>query len=856
MTYFIAPVFSFDYISKNKSDMQNKSITRLPEIVLFAILFFSGVSALTYQIIWIRKFGLIFGVDVLTMATVLSAFMGGLAIGSLFFGRLADRVKSPLRLFMILEFGIGTFAILLPYTFPALINLYTPVIQKFGLSGYSVQIVKFCFSFTYLLIPTIMMGGTLPVIFKFFVRKLPTLGWHVSNLYAINNLGAVIGCFLSGFFIIRTFGLTAALYIAAVINLLNALVLFLVFRNTSPELLLKEPAEKNPERDKNVNKSLSKPVLNLVLWVFAIEGFATLAYEVIWTRIFIGFSYDKTTYFSTVIVLGFVFGLSFGSFLISKWVDTRKSLVSLLAMLEILIGIVSLGLLMLFARLSLSLNLERSVFDPWMKIIGKEYLIFFIILAIPATLTGMVYPIVSKIYADNIEKLGDRMGMIGFLDTIGSVLGSFVAGFILIPLMGVVMSFIAIVVLNVSLGCLLILFSNELYKKLKVITIASALTVSIFLLLKIPSRRYFSWWDKSKYELWSNFVEKTYFYYEGADATVTLRKYYNYVALNINGHNTAYTSLKDQIVNRMLGYIPYMVCTEPKRALVIGFGLGFTVESLIQPEIDTVDVAEICSGVIKSGLVMNSWNNAALKNPKVHTYLEDGREHLFKTKARYDIITSNAVHPRLSNNIYTEDFYRLCKSRLSSGGIMCQWATPNWLDEMEFKAQVVALIKVFDYCQLWYINEYSIILIGSDKPIKIDYQLISERFRKAKVKEDLSNINMTDPLEFVSQYSMGKDELKMYCYDAPSNTDDFPVVEFSKTVNISPDTSALQFIYDTPDNYQIIDFGNELSDSAKNELFRKMEIPSANRKKIVKQTIESVKFQVREYKRTGKAPKF
>jgi spermidine synthase len=832
--------------------MQNRSVNRMPQIIMFAVLFFSGVSALIYQIVWIRKFGLVFGVDVYTMATVLSAFMGGLAIGSLIFGRLVDKVKSPLRLFMLLEFGIGLFAVFFPFTFKGLINLYTPIIQKFGFSDYSGQMVKFIFSFVYLLIPTILMGGTLPVIFKFFVKQLKNLGWHVSNLYAINNLGAVTGCFFAGFILIKMFGLTTSLYIAACINLVNAVMVFLVFKNIPRQTAV---VEEKPDITDETNK-LSKPLLRLVLWVFAIEGFATLAFEVIWTRIFIGFSFDKTTYFFSVIVLGFIFGLSLGSYLISKRIDSRKNLVTLLASLEILIGLVSLALLMLFSRLSLILNLERSIFDPWIKIIGKEYLIFFLILIIPATLTGMVYPIVSKLYADNIGKLGNRMGMIGFLDTIGSVLGSFIAGFVLIPLLGVVMSFVVIVVLNISLGILLLYFNHLMNKRLKVILLSATLVLSTLLFLKAPDKKYFSWWDKSRYELWTNFVEKVYFYYEGVDGTVTLRQYHNFVGLNINGHNTAYTSLKDQIVNRMLGYIPYMVHPQPKQALVIGFGLGFTVESLIQSEIDTVDVAEICSGVIKSGLFMNSWNNAALKHPKVHTYLEDGRELLFRAKTKYDIITSNAIHPRLSNNIYTQDFYELCKNRMNKGGIMCQWAPPNWINEVEFKAQLKAFVNVFKYSQLWYINEYTIMLVGSEEPIDINYQLISERFKDPKIKADLLNINMTEPFEFVSQFSMERNEIMKYCQDAPSNTDDYPIIEFSKTVNLAPDTSALQFIYDKPDIYENIDFGKQISDTAKNELLRKMTILSLTRKRIVKETIESVKYQVREYNRTGKTPKF
>jgi spermidine synthase len=835
--------------------MQNRSTNRIRKTLLLVVLFFSGVSALIYQIVWIRKFGLVFGVDVFTMATVLSAFMGGLAIGSIIFGRMVDKIKNPLSLFMLLEFGIGLFAILFPFTFKGLIGLYTPIIQKFGLSEYSGQIIKFLFSFVYLLIPTTLMGGTLPVIFKFFVKQLKNLGWHVSNLFAINNLGAVIGCFIAGFILIKTFGINTSLYIAACINLLNAVIVYLIFKRTPPDSIV---VEHEAGQTINIHESnkLSKPMLRLVLWVFAIEGFATLAFEVIWTRIFIGFSFDKTTYFYSVIVLGFIFGLSLGSFLISKWVDKRKNLVTLLASLEILIGLISLGLLILFSKFSLTLNLQRTVFDPWIKIIGKEYLVFFLILIIPATLTGMVYPIVSKLYADNIEKLGNRMGMIGFLDTIGSVLGSFMAGFILIPVLGVVTSFFTIVTLNIILGVLLLSLYNSMNKKLRVILLSVTLVFTMLLFLQAPAKKYFSWWDKSRYELWSNFVEKIPFYYEGVDATVTLRQYHTYIALNINGHNTAYTSLKDQIVNRMLGYVPYMVHPQPERALVIGFGLGFTVESLIQPEIDTVDVAEICTGVIKSGLFMNWWNNAALRHPKVHCYLEDGRELLFKTKARYDIITSNAVHPRLSNNIYTQDFYELCKNRMNKGGIMCQWATPNWMNEMEFKAQMKAFVNAFKYCQLWYINEYTIILIGSEEPIYINYQLISQRFKDAKVKADLLNINMTEPFEFVSQFSMERNELMKYCQDTPSNTDDWPIIEFSKTVNLAPDTSALQFIYDIPDTYENIDFGAQIGDTARNELLRKMAIHSLTRKRIVKETIESVKYQVKEYKKTGKAPKF
>jgi len=827
------------------------SVTKAPaklQGILFAVLLLSGISALINQIVWIRKFGLVFGVDVYTMGTVLSAFMGGLALGSLIFGRLADKTGKPLRLFLLLELGIGLFAFLFPLTFNGLINLYTPIIQKLGISANTEQFVKFIFSFLYLLIPTTLMGGTLPVIFKFFIRELKNLGWKVSNLYAINNLGAVIGCFLAGFLLIRYFGLTAALYTGASLNLVNALLVFWISRQGTADLQTIELPQDNKFSAISASNKISVSMLRLVLWVFVIEGFATLAYEVLWTRIFIGFSYDKTTYFSSVILLSFIFGLSLGSFAISRWIDKGKNLVNLLAVTEILIGLSSFALMIVFARYSLALNLKRSMYETWINTMGKEYLLFFLILLIPTTLTGLVYPIVSKLYSDNLDQLGKRMGNIGFLDTAGSILGSFAAGFLMIPLLGVVKSFLIVVLLNILLGILLVLFNIQLRVRFKVLILSVTGVVASFLFLNTPDKQYFSWWDRNKVEIWSNFVEGIPFYDEGPDATVTIREYNNYYSLNINGHNTAYTSVKDQIANRMLGYIPYMVHPNPKRALVVGFGLGFTVESLIQPEIDTVDVAEICKGVIKSGHTLNSWNNNAIDNPKVRVHLEDGRGFIFKTATKYDIITSNAIHPRLSNNIYTRDFYEVCKDKLKKGGIMCQWATPNWMTETEYKAQVRAFIEVFNYCQLWYLNEYSTILIGSDEPIRIDYSLIVKRFKDPKVIDDLKNIYMVEPYIFASQFSMEKEELMKYCADAPSNTDDYPVVEFSTVVNIAPDTSALKFLAACKVDYSKVILSDTLTADESNEIVEKMNFYSGVRKFTIRDLITEVRRQTIEYK--------
>ena len=178
---------------------------------------------------------------------------------------------------------------------------------------------------------------------------------------------------------------------------------------------------------------------------------------------------------------------------------------------------------------------------------------------------------------------------------------------------------------------------------------------------------------------------------------------------------------------------------------------------------------------------------------------------------------------------------------------MCQWATPNWLTESEYKAQVKAFIEVFRYCQLWYLNEYSTILIGSDEPIHIDYDLITRRFTDAKVQDDLKNVFMTDPLYFTSQYSMEKEELVKYCDGAPSNTDDFPVVEFSTIVNIAPDTSALKFFRSNQVNYNVIAFNDTLTKAGINEIVSKMQFYANIRNHVIDDLIAEVRRQVKEF---------
>ncbi len=782
------------------------------QFALYVILLFSGISALIYQVIWIRKFAQVFGIHAYSMATVLAAFMGGLALGSILFGSMADRIKNPLRLFAFLELGIGLFAVFFPVLFKGLISLYTAIGANTDIHEYRLQLIRFFFAFFFLLIPTTLMGGTLPVIIKYFVHRLGEVGQKVSGLYAVNNLGAVLGGFIAGFIIIRLFGVIASLYIAAAFNLFNA-VTALVF---SKKMVYQEMAEEEvTEQDPILRKTsserivyaLPRSVVRLVLWVFAIEGFTTLAYEVIWARILIDFSFDKTVYFTSTIVISFIFGLSLGSFLINKWIDRMKNLLSLLGCIEILIGLVTVALIFLFAFIAPRVSHSLSLIDTWMQTAGKEYIIFFVMLSLPTTLMGFTYPIVSKLYNDNIRHLGKGMGVIGFMDTVGSIIGSFVAGFILIPVMGVVHSLLLVVYINVFIGLLIILFHPVLSAKRKtIVTISSVFVVALMTIL-MPSRYYFTWWDQLDYKktFFGQHYDKIIFYDEGVGSTVTVRHYpydEDYLALNINGHNSAYTTRKDRRVNGLLGYLPYLLVESPENALVIGYGMGVTAHSLMQPGMKTVDIAEISPGVIKASPSFAPWNKNVLKDPRTHVHIEDGRSFLLMSRKKYDIITTNAIHPRLSNNIYTKDFYGICRDKLTDDGIVCQWIPQNWLNTREFKSLIRAFVEVFPQSQMWYINEYSTLLVGKKHPFKINYTLVESRYdQNDLLRDELSDVGLSNPASLLAQYFYSPEDLRDFIKNAPVDEDNYPLVEFSRVVNIAPDTVVMRMIRDHPTNF-------------------------------------------------------
>lgn len=754
---------------------KNKITSYFPSVTILVVFFFSGASALVYQTVWIRKFGLVFGVDLFATSTVITAFMAGLALGSLLVGKIVDKHKNPLLLLVYLELGIGLFALLFPFTFKLLDTLYVGLYHSLSFGFYSTQLYRFSLAFLYLLIPTTLMGGTLPVLSKVMVKNIDALGWNIGRLYSANNFGAFVGCFLAGFFMMRSIGLHNSIYAAAGLNMLSALIVFLLLP------LFKKNV--GFEQDKSLgshDRKLPGYVVRFILWAFAIEGFAALAYEVIWTRILLGFSYDKSVYFYTTVILCFIFGLSVGSLLIAKFIDKKRDLLLLFAGIETAIGLMAIAALALFPRIARVLSVWRLTYsENWWASLGKEYAIFFAVMLLPALLMGMTFPVVSKICTPHLKRLGTRIGEIGFLDTVGSIFGAFAAGFVLIPLFGVVTSVLIAAFINLTIALLTILLHphrNPVFKTASMISIG---VLALLAVLILPGNKYFQNWQTKRAS------DRLLYYHEGADAAIAVAQHNDGVKfLAINGSVTAFTNYGDTRVHKMLGYLPWLLHDDPHNSLVIGLGMGITVQSLMLPGMEQVDCVEINRGIVEAAARhFATENNRVLEEDRLNLIIDDGRSYLHTTARKYDIITSNAVHARLSGNLYTEEFYKICRERLTDDGVMCQWTSTNWLSPAEFTSLIAAFHAVFPHTSLWLVNAGHLLMVGTPEPIQISYADFEQKFNLPKLQSDLHHYSLGSPELFLAHFVCDEARLPALLKDAPMNRDDHPLAELSRVVS-------------------------------------------------------------------------
>ena len=759
--------------------------------IVWIIFIFSGASGLIYEVIWMRQLTLIFGSTVFATSTVLTAFMAGLALGSFYFGRKIDESgQSPLRMYALLEAGIGAFCLVWPLILSVLGALYVLIHRNVTSEFYTLSLIRFVLTFAVLLIPSTLMGGTLPVLTRFFVKRLEQLGTNIGVLYALNTFGAVIGTVAAGFFLLEALGIRWTLGVGIAINFgVAAIALALAPRVSETEI--DDRHDEAPQQTESQNIP-QPPERHLVLWAIGISGFCALAYEVLWTRIMV-FFLGSTTYAFATMLAAFLFGIALGSIVFARWVDRIKQPIAIFGIVQLGIGLFALILMPAFEELYAVTSAFQSTFG------GSRFWAFFscfLVMCLPTFLMGASFPIVTKIYTGSERQLGRSIGNVYSVNTVGSILGAFCAGFILIPLLGIRPSIVLTVVLNTGIGCFLVLKGGHRTETggslLQGISIGMPILnagLAVILLLTLNQPLFL----KSAIFKTQRPGDTLVDYNEEIDATVTTLKDDEAVyRLYVDTNQAADASRWDSPSHRVIAHLPLLLHPRPKRALVVGFGMGLTSYSITQHGV-RVDAIELSKGVISAAQKhFTHVNGNVFESPRFNYKINDGRNHILMTKTKYDMISTGIIHPLVSagsSNIYTADFYRLCRRILSEDGIMCQWVPLHRLPEAHYKMIVRTFIEVFPHTTLWY--KYTpdfVILIGTPEPLQINYKNFLARARIASISEGLAADDLDGP-SLLDSFMMGPEAVRKYVGPGPIHTDNRPRLEFFRGADLADTTT-------------------------------------------------------------------
>lgn len=740
--------------------------------LLLALFLLSGAAALVYEILWTRQLTLVFGSTTFAVSAVLTAFMTGLALGAYFLGRLADRVARPLRLYAALEAGVGAAALLLPDALKALSTLY-PSLYAAGLErAWLLPVVRLVFSFLLLLVPCTLMGGTLPVLVRFAARAPERFGRDFARLYGMNTLGAVSGCLLAGFLLLGRLGVTTTNRVAASANLFLALAFFLLDVRVAraPLAPLGGAAKAAPGR--------FTPQEKIVIGVAVLSGLSLLGLEVLWTRVLVQ-ALLSTTYSFTAMLATMLLSLALGSFLAGRWpvVDGPRlpeRLLARLARVELLFAAALVAELPLLG----SLVFLRDFYLGWVgesRQVLAKFLTAAVVMAVPATLAGMLFPLSVQILSRRLDRVGGGLGRIYLWNTLAAAAGALLAGLVLIPTLGVKLSYLGVAGAHAAVAMGLGLYATRRPAWLAALPVLVVLGAGGVRALNQPD-------VFAGEELRIPGLEMELLAYrETADATFAVYRHQrtDFRFLRINGFEAASDERVSQYMP-MMAHLPLLLHPAPQRVLVIAFGSGSTAGAAAQHPIERLDVVDISRTVYELAPYFAAANHNVLADPRTRAWVEDGRNFIGATRARYDVITSEPMPPKFATmvNFYTRDYYLAARARLTEHGVLCQWVPFHLLTPEDARMIVRTFLEVFPNASLWMVRNTGL-LVGTVEPVALDPRELATRMEEPRVSADLARLGFRTADDLLGSCALDADGLRAFSADAPVMTDDHPYLEFS-----------------------------------------------------------------------------
>ena len=755
----------------------------------------SGAAGLIYEVLWMRMLGLVFGATTIAISVVLTAFMGGLALGSAIAGRLAAGFKNAIRTYGLIEIAIGVIALALPFLFDLTARLDASLWRWLHPSTTLFALIRFLLAIAVLVIPTMLMGATLPIVVAGVRQQGEWRPISVSRLYGLNLLGAIIGTILAGFLLLPTFGMRVTIFVAAITNVVAGIWVLLVARTRKGNEL---PFEINlRQASDNVDSSPDR-----AFWLACAfcSGAITIGMQVVWSRV-LSMIIGSSTYAFTLVLAIFLLGLAAGA-----WMVSLKAHANLIRLRRAIVFVQPLILVALFVSLRLTSYVPGWLiqigfkFDvaSWRGLLALQAIAAVVLILIPSILMGMIMPIVLT-WASSSKREAKTVGKAYALNTVGAIAGAVVTTFVLIPMASArfavfCMAAISIVVagaayqrrrpdadaalgraLSIGTAAALIMAALIVWPRLNLNELSIGAYDSY---IRVLAKSRGSVSDEPQTNLPGD--HQLLMYEEGRTATVSVRRDWGITSVAINGRTNA-SDADDMPTQVMLGELGVLTAPRLEKSLIVGFATGVTAGSVLQSQFQSVECVELERAAIASSRFFEHVNNHPLNDPRLRVMVDDARTYLRVNPSQYDLIISEPSHPWVPGvaNLFTREFFTIGRDRLRDDGIFVQWVQIYQLSNESLKSVLATFHDVFPHLAVFRIagsaKGKDLILIGSREPIRLD--LINDRIKEPQVAADLRRVRLNSSTDVMDWFVCDESKLTAALAGAVINTDDNMQVE-------------------------------------------------------------------------------
>ena len=736
-------------------------------LAVAACFLLSGFAALLYQAAWLKKLGIVFGTSHVAVATVLAAYMAGLAFGAAAASRLAYRVRRPILVYGVLECIIGISAVLVPI----FLNV-AQVLLVFFFGGQpepvaaetSGQTLYYLLAtFLILAIPTGAMGATLPLLSRYAVHEDREVGPRIGLLYGINTVGAVFGALVAGFLLLPRLGLFRTLAVGAAINLLVFVIAAYLARTASGAAASSQDAAERPVEQRSA--------LHWVLPVMLASGVVSFALEVLWTRL-LTHIFGGTVYAFAIMLACFLTGIALGGLIAGRIAKDRARAALCFPIVQLLIAVVSFG----------SYLLMNSWLPAGMGLAGKAAYAFVVI--VPSTLfIGATYPLAVRIATSAAGDTAHVSGRVYAWNTVGAIVGALLTGFFVLPLFGFGLTLKAAMITSMTLALVACLPIVAKRTPALVASTAALLVVVLFVSPARPDRLIYAHiGDQQK---WG----EEHFFAVGRSATILMREQKGFINLSSNGLSESavgYAGMPPfKLSQKWLSGLPTLARPQARSMLIVGFGGGIVLEG-VAPHIQDLDVIELEPMVIAANQSVSHIRGIdPLSDPRLSLVINDARNAMTLTDKRYDIVVSQPSHPWTGGaaHLYTSEFLALSKAHMNDGGVFLQWINSQFVDEALLRTLMATLVDQFAYVELYQPERQVLLFMASERPLDVWKGDRGAAVALDNHKRHYNRMGLRAVEDAIAMMTLDAEGVRAFAQGAPRNTDDHNLLAFFSRAN-------------------------------------------------------------------------